>query len=94
MAFHPFLFLSVMSAVWAKFTDCYMNVNLHVYLYILMAQTLLCILASYYFSVLAFCCFILYVLPYGVIINNNKIIIIIIMNDPRAAGRCGLYGRF
>ena len=29
-------------------------------------------LASYCFSVLAFCCFILYVLPYGVINNNNN----------------------
>jgi len=59
----------IKSAVWAKFTD---SVNLHVYLYILMAQTLLCILASYCFSVLAFCCFILYALPYGVIIINNN----------------------
>jgi len=64
-----FIYFCVYGAVWAKFTD---SVNLHVYLYILMAQTLLCILASYCFSVLAFCCFILYALPYGVIINNNN----------------------
>jgi len=43
----------------------------YVYLYILMAEILLCILASYCFSVLAFCCFILYSLCASLWCNNK-----------------------
>ena len=49
-----------------------MNVNLHVYLYLLMAETFVhfSMVLFYRFGVL-YC--ILCVLPYGVINNNNKI---------------------
>jgi len=70
-----------MQVGWVKVTISRKRYKIHAQFLLLctitVAQTLLCILASYCFSGLAFCCFILYVLRYGVIINNNNKIIII-----------------